>query len=50
MLDKHYSIQQFLYNPNLYYFGCIGKYKIVIAGLPDRLTGIASATTVAERL
>jgi nucleoside phosphorylase len=50
MLDERYSTQQFPRDPNLYHFGRIGEHKIVIAGLPDGLTGIASATTVAERL
>lgn len=50
MLDERYSTQRFPRDPNLYYLGRIGKHNIVIAGLPDGLTGIASATTVAERL
>jgi nucleoside phosphorylase len=50
MLDERYSTQQFPRDPNLYHLGRIGEHKIVIAGLPDGLTGIASATTVAERL
>ena len=50
MLDERYSTQQFPRDPNLYRFGRIGEHKIVIAGLPDGLTGIASATTVAEQL
>jgi nucleoside phosphorylase len=50
MLDERYSTQQFPRNPNLYHFGRIGEHNIVIAGLPDGLTGIASVTTVAERL
>ena len=50
MLDERYSTQQFPRDPNLYHFGRIGEHNIVIAGLPDGLTGIASATTVAERL
>ena len=50
MLDERYSTQQFPRDPNLYHFGRIGEHKIVIAGLPDGLTGIASATTVAEQL
>src|SRR5271156_5154201 len=50
MLDERYSAQQFPRDPNLYHLGRIGEHNIVIAGLPDGLTGIASATTVAERL
>ena len=50
MLDERYNTQQFPCDPNLYHFGRIGEHNIVIAGLPDGLTGIASATTVAERL
>ena len=50
MLDERYTIQQFPRDPNLYHLGRIGEHNIVIAGLPDGLTGIASATTVAERL
>jgi len=50
MLDDRYSTQQFPPDPNLYRFGRISEHNIVIAGLPDGLTGIASATTVAERL
>jgi hypothetical protein len=41
---------KFPHDPNLYYLGRIGEHNTVIAGLPDGLTGIASATTVAERL
>jgi hypothetical protein len=50
MLDERYSTQQFPRNLNLYHFGYIGKHKIVIAGLPDGLTSIASTTTIADRL
>ena len=50
MLDERYSTQQFPRDPYLYHFGRIGEHKIVIAGLPDGLTGIASATTVADQL
>jgi nucleoside phosphorylase len=50
MLDEHYSTQKFPRDPNLYRLGRIGEHKVVIAGLPEGLTGIASATTVAERL
>jgi nucleoside phosphorylase len=50
MLDERYDTQQFPRDPNHYHLGRIGKHNIVIAGLPDGLTGIASATTVAERL
>jgi nucleoside phosphorylase len=50
MLDERYSTQPFPRDPNLYHLGRIGEHNIVIAGLPDGLTGIASATTVAERL
>jgi nucleoside phosphorylase len=50
MLDERYSTQRFPRDPNLYHLGRIGEHNIVIAGLPDGLTGIASATTVAERL
>jgi nucleoside phosphorylase len=50
MLDERYNTQQFPRDPNLYHIGHIGEHNIVIAGLPDGLTGIASATTVAERL
>ena len=50
MLDERYRTQQFPPDPNLYHLGRIGEHNVVIAGLPDGLTGIASATTVAERL
>jgi nucleoside phosphorylase len=50
MLDERYSSRQFPRDPNLYHLGRIGVHNIVIAGLPDGITGIASATTVAERL
>jgi nucleoside phosphorylase len=50
MLDERYGTQQFPRDPNLYHLGRIGEHNVVIAGLPDGLTGIASATTVAERL
>ena len=50
MLDERYSTQQFPRDPNLYYLGRIGEHNVVIAGLPEGLTGIAPATTVAERL
>ena len=50
MLDEHYSTQQIPRDPNLYHLGRIGEHKVVIAGLPEGLPGIASATTVAERL
>jgi len=50
MLDDRYSTEQFPPDPNLYHLGRISKHNIVIAGLPDGLTGIASAATVAERL
>ncbi|KAH0534097.1 hypothetical protein FGG08_007306 [Glutinoglossum americanum] len=50
MLDERYDTQQFLRDPNLYHLGRIGQHNIVIAGLPDGLTGIASAATTAERL
>jgi len=50
MLDERYSTQRFPRDPHLYHLGRIGAHNIVIAGLPDGLTGIASATTVAERL
>jgi nucleoside phosphorylase len=50
MLDERYSTQQFPRDPNLYHLGRIGEHNVVIAGLPEGLTGIASATTVAERL
>ena len=50
MLDERYSNQQFPRDPNLYHLGRISEHNIVIAGLPDGLTGISSAATVAERL
>jgi nucleoside phosphorylase len=50
MLDGRYSTQQFPRDPNLYHFGHIGEHNVVIAGLPEGLTGISAATTVAERL
>jgi hypothetical protein len=50
MLDEHYGTQRFPRDPNLYHLGRIGEHNIAIAGLPDGLTSIASATTVAERL
>jgi hypothetical protein len=50
MLDERYSTQQFPRDPNLYHLGRIGEHNIIRAGLPDGLTSIASATTVAERL
>jgi len=50
MLDERYSTRQFPRDPNLYHLGRIGAHNVVIAGLPDGLVGIASATTVAERL
>jgi hypothetical protein len=50
MLDKRYSTQQFPPNPNLYHFSRISEHNIIIAGLPDGLTSIASATTIAKRL
>ena len=48
--DSTVSTQQFPRDPNLYHVGRIGEHNIAIAGLPDGLTGIASATTVAEQL
>jgi nucleoside phosphorylase len=50
MLDERHGIRRFPPDPNLYHLGRIGAHNIVIAGLPDSLTGIASANTVAERL
>jgi nucleoside phosphorylase len=50
MLDETYSTQQYPRDPNIYHLGRIGGHKVVIAGLPDGLTGLAPATTVAERL
>jgi nucleoside phosphorylase len=50
MLDDGYIAQRFPRDPNLYRLGCIGEHNIVIAGIPDGLTGIASASTVAQRL
>ena len=50
MLDERYNTQRFPRDPNLYHLGRIGEHNVVIAGLPDGLTGIASAATVAERL
>jgi nucleoside phosphorylase len=50
MLDERYSTQQFPRDPNTYHLGRIGEHNIAIAALPDGLTGIASATTAAERL
>jgi nucleoside phosphorylase len=50
MLDERYSTQQFPRDPNIYHLGRIGEHNVVIAGLPEGLTGIAPATTVAERL
>ena len=50
MLDERYSPRRFPRDPNLYHLGRIGAHQIVIASLPDGLTGIASANTVAERL
>src|SRR5277367_4831513 len=50
MLDERYRTQRFPRDPNLYHLGRIGEHNIAIAELPDGLTGIASATTVAERL
>jgi nucleoside phosphorylase len=50
MLDERHSTQKFPRDPNLYHIGRIGEHNIVIAGLPDGRTGIASAATVAERL
>jgi len=40
MLDERHGTQRFLRDPNLYHS----------SALPDGLTGIASATTVTERL
>jgi nucleoside phosphorylase len=50
MLDERHSTRQFPPDPNLYHLGRIGDHNVVIAGLPEGLIGIASATTVAERL
>jgi nucleoside phosphorylase len=50
MLDEHYGTQQFPRDANLYHLGRIGRHNVVVAGLPAGLTGIASVTTVAERL
>jgi hypothetical protein len=50
MLDERYSTQRFPRNPNLYHLGHIGEHNIVVAGLLDGLTSIASATTIAEWL
>jgi nucleoside phosphorylase len=50
MLDEDYGTRNFPRDSNLYHLGRIGERKVVIAGLPEGLTGIASATTVAERL
>ena len=50
MLDERHGTRRFPRDPNLYHLGRIGTHNIVIAGLPDGLTGIASATTVTERL
>jgi nucleoside phosphorylase len=50
MLDEFYGTQQFPRDANIYHLGRIGEHKVVLAGLPEGITGIASAATVAERL
>jgi hypothetical protein len=50
VLGERCSTQQFPRDPNLYHLGRIGEHNIAIAGLPEGLTSIAPATTVAERL
>jgi len=49
MLDEGYITQRFRRDPNLYRLGCIGEHNIAIVGIPDGFTGIASASTVAQR-
>jgi nucleoside phosphorylase len=50
MLEKPYDTQQSLPDPNFYHLGRIGQHNVVVAGLPAGVTGIASATAVAERV
>jgi nucleoside phosphorylase len=50
MLGYPQSVQQFDRDASIYHLGPIGNHSVVIAGLPDGHTGIASAASVAERL